>query len=256
MGQEKPTAAEMAEAPRLYKVLGLTKKATANEVKRAYYDAAQRYHPDRGGPKTDEARFKEAQGAYEILKDENNRKVYDRYGEKGLKMISMGGDQAAAAALQAPAMIACAFIALVIPVLIQLIFVSLRVDQHVHWSVVNTLIPLWTGFTLIACFVSCILYAVVGSREQPEDEEQSKCKQITDVLHMAVYVVCLFMFFLLTALKMDENTNKGLHGSDKKSYKLAFVPLFILMLMALLQARYVWATGGHEGGYDVLTSEI
>src|SRR4051794_37007683 len=65
----------------LYSVLGVGKKASADEIKKAYRKLARQYHPDRNpdDPKAEE-RFKEVQTAYDVLGDPDKRKQYDRGG--------------------------------------------------------------------------------------------------------------------------------------------------------------------------------
>jgi molecular chaperone DnaJ len=60
-----------------YDTLGVPKTASAEEIKKAYRKLAREHHPDQGG---DEARFKEIQGAYDLLSDPEKRKAYDAYG--------------------------------------------------------------------------------------------------------------------------------------------------------------------------------
>ncbi|HWV84178.1 MAG TPA: molecular chaperone DnaJ [Capillimicrobium sp.] len=63
----------------LYSVLGVDKKASQDEIKKAYRKLARRYHPDRNpGDKAAEARFKEISAAYDVLGDADKRKEYDR----------------------------------------------------------------------------------------------------------------------------------------------------------------------------------
>ena len=70
-----------------YQVLGVDKKASPEEIKKAYRKLARQYHPDRNpGDAKAEDRFKEVQGAYDILSDAEKRKQYDRGG-----MFGMGG---------------------------------------------------------------------------------------------------------------------------------------------------------------------
>jgi molecular chaperone DnaJ len=68
-----------------YEVLGLSKGASAEEIKKSYRKVAMQYHPDRNpGDKAAEEKFKEAAEAYEVLSDADKRAQYDRYGHAGL----------------------------------------------------------------------------------------------------------------------------------------------------------------------------
>ena len=65
-----------------YEILGVSKTATHDEIRKAYRKKAVKLHPDKGGS---EEAFQELQQAYEVLSDDDKRKVYDKYGEEGLK---------------------------------------------------------------------------------------------------------------------------------------------------------------------------
>ena len=72
-----------------YEVLGVDKNASQDEIKKAYRKLAKKYHPDvNPGDKTAEAKFKEANEAYEVLSDETKKANYDRFGTAD---PSMGG---------------------------------------------------------------------------------------------------------------------------------------------------------------------
>lgn len=75
----------MAEEKDYYKILGVEKTATADEIKRAYKKVAIKYHPDRNqGDKQAEEKFKEAAEAYEVLHDPDKRARYDQFGAAGV----------------------------------------------------------------------------------------------------------------------------------------------------------------------------
>jgi len=72
----------------LYEILNINKNATINDIKKSYKDLARKYHPDKGG---DAEKFKEISHAYEILTNDEKRKIYDQFGEEGLKHGGGGG---------------------------------------------------------------------------------------------------------------------------------------------------------------------
>lgn len=75
-----------------YEILGITKTASADEIKKAYRKAAVKFHPDKEGG--DEIKFKEASEAYEILKDGQKRQRYDQFGHAGVGGNSGGSGPA------------------------------------------------------------------------------------------------------------------------------------------------------------------
>lgn len=74
-----------------YEILGVSRDASEEEIKRAYRRLAQKYHPDRGG---DEAKFKEINEAYEVLSDKEKRAQYDQFGTTFEQARAYGYEQA------------------------------------------------------------------------------------------------------------------------------------------------------------------
>lgn len=68
-----------------YKILGIPKGASDDEIKKAYRKLALRYHPDKNKSPEAEEKFKEVAEAYEVLSDKKKRDIFDAYGEEGLK---------------------------------------------------------------------------------------------------------------------------------------------------------------------------
>ncbi|KAG8942420.1 hypothetical protein FRC03_003229, partial [Tulasnella sp. 419] len=69
-----------------YAVLGVSKDANEEDIKKAYKKMALKWHPDRNaGSEAASQKFKEVSEAFEVLSDKNKRAVYDQFGEEGLK---------------------------------------------------------------------------------------------------------------------------------------------------------------------------
>lgn len=77
-----------------YKILGVSRDCTKEDLKKAYRKLALKWHPDKNPDNREQAseKFKEIAEAYAVLNDDEKRKIYDQYGEEGLQMGAGGDD--------------------------------------------------------------------------------------------------------------------------------------------------------------------
>lgn len=68
-----------------YKVLGVSKKVTQSELKKAYRKLSLKYHPDKNPSEEASAKFAEIANAYAVLSDDDKRRIYDQGGEDAVK---------------------------------------------------------------------------------------------------------------------------------------------------------------------------
>ena len=74
-----------------YTLLGVSRDASSDDIKKAYRQLALKYHPDRNQRSEEAAdRFKEVTEAYEVLRDSEKRALYDRYGKQGVRSGASG----------------------------------------------------------------------------------------------------------------------------------------------------------------------
>lgn len=84
----------MADNKDFYQVLGVSKSASADEIKKAYRKLALQFHPDKNKTKEGETKFKEVTKAYEVLSDVQKRQTYDQFGAAAFEQGGPGGQGA------------------------------------------------------------------------------------------------------------------------------------------------------------------
>lgn len=87
------TITSLTSAVDYYKLLGLTRRATEKQIKKAYREKSLQYHPDKNKSPNAAEIFANLSRAYEVLKDDKKRSIYDKHGEEGLKRHEQGGGQ-------------------------------------------------------------------------------------------------------------------------------------------------------------------
>lgn len=86
------TTVAAAASQDYYSILGVPRNAPPEQIRKAYNKLTMKFHPDRNrGDKDAAAKYTEVNRAYEVLKDEKQRNIYDRHGEEGLKRGGAGG---------------------------------------------------------------------------------------------------------------------------------------------------------------------
>lgn len=233
------------------KLLEISRAANDDELKRAYRKCALKYHPgpitnsDKAGstPEAIEI-FQSIQRAYEALctvfnsADPKKRKIYDKYGEKGLRMVESMSEQAPFLDPEILISIHRLFsvISLVFALLIIfLAFVSVRAQGIVDWSWVSVFIPLFAADILIL--------SLVASQAIMQDESTADVPFLSRVvapIAACSYFATFATFHLLIALKID--------ALISSSWAAIFTPWF---LMEGLHIAVVLAQSIHQMGQQV-----
>jgi hypothetical protein len=238
--------------PTLYAVLGLDASATPAQIKRAYHRRALKCHPDKHANDPEKTReFQAISAAYGVLKDEKKRRVYDRVGEEGVRMMEQGvqslspeavaamiGQAAERATPRQKAGVLCALCTVLGFVALAPAFVAMRADDDVRWSWAWTLAPLWVMdvFGLLCC-ATCVQSLFEGPPDEagltPEQARQHVLGAVSFSLGFALGLAQQ----ILLVLRLD--------GHVHWSWPAVLAPWLALELLWLVlgcagaEARYV-----------------
>lgn len=233
---------------RLYQVLGLSKDATIEEIKRSYKRLALINHPDKN-PENLET-FKEIKHAYDILSDLKKRSIYDRYGEWGINMSDSVGAPFFDPKFESKVGLMF-FIASLITILaiIFFSFLSQRVDKLNDWKYAIVFTPLW----IIDVVLLAPLFMTLKSTLSDWNKFRSKSDQSDDIndsdpaeprsnkefaLTMAIvgvltiYLTLFTVFQVLIVLKVDDQL--AIPASQ------VFIPIYIMEAFVFLRLAFAY----------------
>ncbi|KAL9542699.1 hypothetical protein MBANPS3_008477 [Mucor bainieri] len=218
----------------LYETLGISKSATADEIKKAYRKLALRYHPDKNPNSADQ--FKEISHAYEVLGDEQKRRVYDKYGELGLQMmdtvVSPLFDPQVESMLCTILMSISLLFSLTI---IFFAFLTVRIDELVLWSWSAVWIPAW----ILDVFAFYSIFQYMLKHKDKQDDEDSSDVDPRDKeghanqrlqkhnQHMKIAKHSIFMLNFILALLFQIFIVIRLDGKVMWTACQVFIPYFV-----------------------------
>ena len=203
-----------------YRILGVERDASQDEIKRAYKKQSLQMHPDklaqRGKPVTDEdqARFTRMKEAYEVLSDPHKRETYNAVGERGMKWIDEPfsidpqelAHNFANSSILDRSKIFSIFVFLAVSVLILPILICLHVDgvfgPDASWFA--TLVPLWLWDAFILFYhVRVILMGPISRPEHIPVEEWIDPLPMKKRFFSLARFLLIVCFEILVALKLD-----------------------------------------------------
>ncbi|KAJ3203103.1 hypothetical protein HDU83_002696 [Entophlyctis luteolus] len=204
-----------------YDILGVSRDASPDDIRRAYRRAALRCHPDkRGNDPAAAEEFQRIGKAYEVLyiADVKKREVYDKYGQNGVEMMDKMPFLDVSMILAMKNLFAVISLGIAVLLLFP-IFVSLKVDGRVSWSWPAVFSPSYVvlGTILIAVAASPLSKAAdPDSDDPPEPLSQQLFSKVINT----TYVLLLIAFDVIVPLKLE--------GTVTANWGAVFSPWFLL----------------------------
>ena len=192
-----------AGGKRLYAVLEVEPTATPQEIKRAYRKLALQYHPDKAGP-SGEAKFKQINEAHAVLSDPQKKKLYDRFGERGLEAGSGEFTGPLMQELGLHFMILMAILMtflFVTGAIITLAQVTARIDGRMHWTWGACFWAMWVFWAVVV--IATLGFVITSARNKMRDKENSTVSWRTFLI--PVQVLCNFLFWSFFVGNLDHH---------------------------------------------------
>jgi len=251
----RPQASNLSSSrTAFYDLLEVGTDATEQDLKRAYRKRALRLHPDRGG---DAEEFKKMKQAYDVLLDPKKRKIYDQYGEAGVKAMEgqVSPDVVMHMILNVGwwerILMVLALTILIGYLLLFPILLCVRWDHPQALRFAHVFIPIWIA---LAAVLGTCLFVVRAPTIDPEEDDEDMRRQVEEAQRWTCLmksagtagVTILASLLLMLVLRLD--------GEIHWSYFIVIGPWYVLdvglILISLWFASYWFVTMG--GSPEVL----
>ncbi|KCV72762.1 DnaJ like subfamily A member 2 [Fonticula alba] len=200
-----------------YEILNVSRDASEEEIKKAHRRMALRYHPDK--PTGDADKFRQIQHAYEVLMNPTRRKLYDQYGEAGLKMYDgYGNHPLGNLAAENLSLWVCLLLLPVLLLLLFFILVVVNVDYAKGWSWPAIWTPLWV-INFIVVLLSLSVTVLAFSAASEDSAEISK----PSVVSFFFSVILTLIWQILLSIKLNGHS---------MAWGYVWLPMFLVSLLS------------------------
>lgn len=211
-----------------YQLLGVPRDADAKEIRRAYRKIALRLHPDKN-PDADPAEFVEVARAYEVLSNDNLRKIYDQLGEQGIEAYMQYGSAIPASVYNHLfVLMSCLAMYVLVMLVMWLTFISQKLSGDLDWSWTAVFWPMFMIDALLVIVILLIATSFKKSEGGGDDDIPDMEPEVTPKVLMILRNIFFILSQILLLLKLD--------ASATFSWVIVLVPLFGIWVIACFEA--------------------